>query len=168
MALESRIVPPIDRIAVRQQVLDVIASLLEDALFIKDDPTPDPPKLFDSVKRGCNLDDITPSETPCAAVEETNETVIPGMGYTQKQIRVFVNFKPVKQQGIDASALINYYFGRIEEVLVTDPHLSDTALSIDPVGNSIQSNGLSDPEPGGIFYFDVDFRHYQGQPFDQI
>lgn len=175
---ETRTVAPTD-LSVRQAVILHIKGLLETATFSRDDARPevgfnttenlaDPNvKLFDIVKMG-SIDDIGISETPGCAIETTNEEVIELLMASQKRFRLFVAFKPVKDASVDAEDLINYYFARIEEVLVTDPHLGDTALSIDPVGNSTQSNGVTDEEPGGIMYFDVDYRHYLGQPFTQL
>lgn len=124
-------------------------------------------KLFEFVDRGV-LDDIKQQETPSARVEEGDEDITELMWpITQKTLRLFVHFKIIKVAGVDPQPMINYYFGRITEILVTPDHFADIALDISEAGNAVQAQGTTDPEPGGSIYFDVEFRHGFGNYFSE-
>lgn len=128
--------------------------------------------LFDFSKRG-ELEDISFRETPACAIsegdEETNLNFYP---YVDKKFRIYINFKVIKEVGVDVYSLINYYFGRLEQELVRPEidglHIADDlTMSVETAGNSIQYNGDSDPEPGGTSMFDIEIRHVLGDPFTE-
>lgn len=124
-------------------------------------------KLFEFVDPGV-LDDIMQSQTPAARVEEGEELVGELMyPITEKTLRLYVHFKVVNVLGVDRGPLINYYFGRITEILVTADHFAGIALDITEVGNTPQTQGMNDPEPGGSIWYDVQYRHGHGNFFSE-
>jgi hypothetical protein len=124
-------------------------------------------KLFDFVDAGV-LDDIPQNQTPGARLEIGDENVEELMWpVTEKTFRLYVHFKIIKALGVDRTALIDYYFGRITEILVTPDHFADIALDISEVGNSPQAQGMNDPEPGGSIWYSVQYRHGFGNYFTE-
>lgn len=130
---------------------------------------PDNPLLFDMIGWG-NLEDISPRMTPAAMFENGTETASGTRVYNHdtKNHRLYVHFKIIKQHGIDQSPLIDYYFGRIVQVLVKpDDFETIKAMDIIEVGKSTVYNGRTDPEPGGTIWFDVEYRHLHGDPMTE-
>lgn len=171
---DKRSVTPVGKETIRDRiVLFLVDHFKRDnvipVLFDPDDPSKGP--LFDISKRG-TLDDIGHQQTPGVAIEEGDEEEVRMMfPMTDKKFRIYVNFKIIKQQGVDVYSLLNYYLGRIEQELVTPErdglHLADLSLSVETAGNSLQYNGDSDPEPGATAMFDIEYRHVLGDPFKE-
>lgn len=163
--LDLRATVPAGKRALRSRITDEILAVLSAALFDPDEP--DAGLLFSVCKMG-NLEDIAVRETPGCALEEGDEEVTELLyEVNDKTMRLFVNFKVVKVKGIDQQDLINYYFARIVQLLVTThAHSVELANDIREAGNSIQTNGSYDPEPGGIVSLDVDYRHARGDPLE--
>lgn len=155
----------------RSKLLQAINDALEEATFYaSDDVIPNADMGLALFERGGGgvLDDITPQETPAFRLEEGDESKDDKMhSVVDKTLRVYVHFKVMYAEGIDAAPLINYYFGRIVQVLVTPEHFGDIAFDITEAGNSIQYQGASDPEPGGTVMFDVEYRHGRGNQFSE-
>jgi hypothetical protein len=158
---------------VRTHFMDAALATLRDAPFISpnidnvDNTYHDGLKLFDFVDPGV-LDDIQQNQTPAARLEIGDENVDELMWpITEKTFRLYVHFKVINALGVDRAALIDYYFGRITEILVTPDHFADIALDISEVGNSPQAQGMTDPEPGGSIWFSVQYRHGFGNYFSE-
>jgi hypothetical protein len=163
---DSRIEVPDEDKTLRTKLVDAIVSTLLEAKFKPNDEFNDT-ALFD-FGGGGTLDDIAAHQTPAFTIEEGDEASDSKMyGVIDKTLRVYVHFKVVFAEGIDAAPMINYYFGRIVQVLVTPEHFGDIAFDIEEAGNSMQYQGLSDPEPGGTVMFDVEYRHGRGNQFSE-
>lgn len=153
---------------VRETIIAWIMATLTNVPFNDADPTS--PALFEFVKRG-TINDIKRGETPSAAIEEGTERKTDDLWpFSDKMLRVFVNFKipaaPGDDLGVDRYSLIGYYIGRITKLLVTqDQACGGLALDITEAGNTPEVNGQSDPEPGGTAIFDVHYRHRYGDMF---
>lgn len=171
---DKRSVTPVEKETIRDRVVKYIVDMFHPdnvtpIYFDPDDPSKG--KLFDTARRG-TLDDISRQQTPGIAVEEGDEEISQMQFYlVDKKFRIFINFKVIKDHGVDVYSLLNYYIGRIEQELVTPErdglHLAELTLSVEPAGNSIQYNGDSDPEPGGTSMFDIEIRHVLGDPFKE-
>lgn len=166
---DPRTVPPPNVQIVVEEILDWVITQLSNALYTPTDLlSDDNPKLFDFVMRGI-LEDINQNETPGVAVEQGEDEVVEGgpISYTRRIMRMYVHFKVISVYGIDQTDLINYYFGRITQVLVNplDDYHDVGAIDIREVGNSIVANGINDPEPGGTIYFDIMYQYFEGNPF---
>ena len=173
---DKRAYPPADKKTVRDRVILWLierfgpGNVTEPVHFDPDNPSLGP--LFDFSKRG-ELEDISFQETPACAISEGDEEG--GLNYwpyVDKKFRIYINFKVVKEVGVDVYSLINYYFGRLEQELVRPEidglHIADDlTMSVETAGNSIQYNGDSDPEPGGTSMFDIEIRHVLGDPFTE-
>ena len=160
---------PVELKTIKTQLLDAIISALVAASFKSPhvEEEVDEVKLFEFVDFGV-LDDIDVRETPSARVEIGDGQVLELMyPVTDKVFRLYVHFKVIKVLGVDASAMIQYYFGRITETLVTANHFAGIATDISEGGNSPQAQGKNDPEPGGTIWFDVQFRHGYGNYFSE-
>ena len=166
---DSRIETPTGRQTIRDQVVLYLVDLLSN--FVFDDLDPTGPLLFDNVNRG-TLDDISPAMCPGAMIEEgTAEPRTNFYGKQDETLRLFINYKVIKAQGVDVYSLLNYYLGRIIQVLIRPEddnlQLAGLTLGVTLVGNTLQYNGGSDPEPGGTVMFDVDIRTTLGDPFKE-
>jgi hypothetical protein len=166
MSDDIRTLVPTGKDTIRSRIINNMIAVLKAAPF--DEAYPDGPKLFDTVRMGV-IDDLQARETPACAVEEGTERVTELIyEKTDKRLRVFFNIKVIKVIGLDATPVINYYFARIAKLFVTTTtHFADLTMDICEAGNSIQANGSTDPEPGGIFYVDVDYRHARGDMINE-
>jgi hypothetical protein len=174
MALDPRLSVNIPA-TVKTALEDAIIEALKEAPFATDQaPLIDPPagldpnlKLFEFVDRGV-LDDIEMQQVPAARIEQGDEEQIDLMWpLVDKRFRLYVHFKVSRSVGVDPTPLINYYFGRVVNVLVTAEHFAGIALDISEAGNSPQVQGVNDPEPGGTIFFDVTIRHGYGNHFSE-
>lgn len=159
--IDIRSAVPEGKETIRQKIVDDIMLILETAPFDVD--VPDGADLFDTVVRG-GLDDISAYMTPAVAVEEGDER-IEELIYqkSDKKLRLYFHVKPVRVQGVDPEPIINYYFHRISQLFVTTTqHLAGFARDCAEVGNSIQTIGSTDTEPGGSIWLDLDYRHDRG------
>lgn len=156
---------------ISEQIIEYVQTLLATAPF--DPNNPDSPLLFEKVIRG-SINDIQRAWTPAAALEEGPEKKEADLWpLTEKRLRLFVNFKvyhtfgnDLTQVGVDQFAMIRYYFGRIVRLLVTDDQsLGGLATDCSEAGNTSEVNGASDTEPGGVVYFDINYRHMHGDMF---
>lgn len=175
MANDIRGQLPLDMETVKSKLFDAMIDAIRASVFLSPnvelvDTDPDDydgVKLFDFVEPGV-LDDIKRERTPEARLEQGEEQVHELMfPITEKRFRLYVHFKIIRVVGVDPLPLINYYFGRITEILVTPDHFANIAIDISEVGNSPQSQGMNDPEPGGTIWFDVDIRHGYGNHFSE-
>lgn len=148
---------------------DAIVEALREAFFVADQTIAKyaGQKLFDFVDAG-TLDDIPSHQTPAARVEWGETVIRDGMNMViDKTTRLYVHVKLQGVVGVDPAGLLDYYFGRIANVLVTPDHFADIAFDISEAGNTPQYLGPSDPEPGGSIYFDADYRHGRGNHFSE-
>jgi hypothetical protein len=158
---DPRSAVPEGKDTIRTKIVQAVLDHAEVAPFDVDEP--DGVLLFEFVGKG-TLEDIPIRQTPGLAVEEGPEQIIEGpYQCVTKRLRLFFHLKVVKVNGIDPDPVINYYFHRIAQLFVTTTtHFADLAMDIAEAGNSIQTNGSTDPEPGGTIYLDVDYRHARG------
>lgn len=170
--LDPRTELPQEEWTLRSKIVAAIIEVLTDAPFKEGGETDVDVNgvyttLFDIGGPGV-LDDIRPETTPAFRVEEGEETGDDKFySVIDETFRIYVHFKVVKAEGIDPAPMINYYFGRIGQVLVTPEHFADIAFDLREAGNSIQYQGVSDPEPGGSVFYDIDYRHGRGNRFSE-
>jgi len=160
---------PDDGLTIKMQLIAAIIEALREAMFAPDttDPALVGVKLFEFVDPG-TLEDIPSTQTPAGRVEMGETVIRDGMNMViDKQTRLYVHVKLQGVVGVDPAPLLDYYFGRIANVLVTPDHFADIAFDISEAGNSPQYLGPSDPEPGGSIYFDADYRHGRGNHFSE-
>jgi hypothetical protein len=170
---DKRVSIPPEMYTKKMQLMTAVLDTLRGAPFISphldnvDIDLYDGMKLFDFVDPGV-LDDIPLKQTPAARIEIGEENIEELMWpCVDKTFRLYVHFKVIPQLGVDRAPLIDYYFGRITETLVTPDHFAGIALDISEVGNSPQAQGQNDPEPGGSIWFSVQYRHGFGNYFSE-
>jgi len=151
----------------KTQLVKAIVAALQVAAFAPGDAKYDKVLLFEDVKVG-TIDDLDIKMTPCCAIEVGETVIRDNIGMViDKQTRLYAHVKLIGGLGVDPGPLLDYYFARIANVLVTPDHFADIAFDISEAGNNPQYLGPSDPEPGGSIYFDMDYRHGRGNHFSE-
>lgn len=146
---------------IREKILDQFEILLETMQDDNGDP------LWNYNERG-NLDALTNIQLPAMGMEEGDEEIISQIGSKiDKILRIFFNFKFQNEMEVDVYTTFNYYLGRLQQKLLAKKNLGDYTINVSEAGSSPEIADKDDPQPGGILFIDVHYRHINANPYSQ-